>query len=194
MQESDLEMAEDELQTPDELTTLKARADQMGITYHPSIKVEKLREKIAAKLAGEEEPKEPVTPDTGVSTASESAAQLRVRKKREASELVRIRVTCMNPLKKEWDGEMFTCGNSLVGTIRKFVPFNADDGWHVPRIIYNMMVQRQCQVFKTEKDSRGNKTRKGKLIKEFAIEVLPQLTEAERLDLAQRQAMARSID
>ena len=56
MQESDLDMAEDELQTPDELTTLKARADQMGITYHPSIKVEKLREKIAAKLAGEEEP------------------------------------------------------------------------------------------------------------------------------------------
>ena len=194
MQESDLDMAEDELQTPDELTTLKARADQMGITYHPSIKVEKLREKIAAKLAGEEEPKEPVTPDTGVGAASESAAQLRVRKKREASELVRIRVTCMNPLKKEWDGEMFTCGNSLVGTIRKFVPFNADDGWHVPRIIYNMMVQRQCQVFKTEKASRGHKTLKGRLIKEFASEVLPQLTEAERLDLAQRQAMARSID
>ena len=97
----------------------------------------------------------------------------------------------MNPAKAEWDGEIFVAGNSLIGSIKKFVPFNADDGWHVPNIILQMLRERQCQIFVTEKDSRGNKIRKGKLIREFAIEVLEPLTEEELHDLAQRQAMAK---
>jgi hypothetical protein len=39
-----------DLPIPDELTSLKARADLMGITYHPSIGVDKLREKVQAAL------------------------------------------------------------------------------------------------------------------------------------------------
>jgi hypothetical protein len=109
-------------------------------------------------------------------------------------ELVRIRVTCMNPAKAEWEGEIVTVGNSAVGSITKFIPFNADAGWHVPRIIYQQLVERQCQIFVTVTDSRGNKTRKGKLIKEFAIEVMPPLTPAELQELAQQQAMAKAID
>jgi hypothetical protein len=100
----------------------------------------------------------------------------------------------MNPAKKEWDGEIITTGNSLVGTFRKYIPFNSDEGWHVPQIIYNQLVSRQCQVFTTVTDARGNKVRRGKLIREFAIEVLPQLTPQELHELAQRQAMAKSID
>ena len=81
----------------------------------------------------------------------------------------------------------------VVGTFKKYVPFNADEGWHVPRIIYEQLKDRECQVFTTVRDSRGNSTRKGKLIKEFAIEVLPNLTEEEIKELAQRQAMAKSV-
>lgn len=184
---SDLELDTPELEAPDELTTLKARADLLGVSYHPSIGVEKLREKLAAKLA-EDEPKAPATQAASASVESE-----RARRRREASELVRIRVTCMNPLKKEWEGEIFTAGNSTVGTFKKYVPFNNDEGWHVPRMIYNQLVERQCQVFYAAKDGRGNTVRKGKLIKEFAIEVLPPLTEEELKDLAQRQMMANSV-
>ena len=74
------------------------------------------------------------------------------------------------------------------------IPFNAEEGWHVPKIIYNQLVQRECQVFYTVKNARGQSTRKGKLIKEFAIEVLPQLTEKELTELARRQAMAKAVD
>ena len=56
--------------------------------------------------------------------------------------------------------------------------------------INQQLLQRQCQVFYTKKDSKGNKSRVGKLIKEFSVEVLPPLTERELKDLAQRQAMA----
>jgi hypothetical protein len=182
---------DDTLEMPDELTALKARADMLGVKYHPSVGVDKLRDKITAALTTDE-PEAPAVVETA---EEETVSQRRFRKRREANELIRIRVQCMNPAKKEWDGEIFTAGNSLVGSFSKFVPFtDAEDGWHVPRIIYNQIVQRQCQVFTTIRDARGNNSRKGKLIKEFAVEVLPQLTAAELHDLAQRQAMAKSID
>lgn len=173
-----------------ELESLKARADLLGVSYHPSIGADKLRAKIAEATANREDQ----TSNEEVKVEEETIAQRRLRKKREASELVRIRVTCMNPAKNEWEGEIITAGNSLVGTFKKFVPFNAEDGWHVPRIIYNQLKNRQCQVFTTVKDSRGNKVRKGKLIKEFAIEELPPLSAIELKELAQVQAMKRSVD
>lgn len=177
------DLQNDDLSLPDELTALKTRADRLGISYHPSIGLEKLREKVNAKVEGASEEAAPVVEES-----------LRARRKREASELVRIRVTCMNPLKKEYEGEIFTAGNSAVGTFKKYVPFNADEGWHVPRIILNQLLQRECQIFQTTKDSRGNKVRTGKLIREFAVEILPPLTAEELQELARRQAMAKSID
>lgn len=177
----------------DELAALKARADQLGISYHPSIGLEKLREKVNATITSQEAPTADPEPVVEETAAVESEAERRLRKRREANELVRIRVTCMNPAKNEWEGEIFTAGNSVVGSFSKFVPFNADEGWHVPRIILNQIQQRQCQIFTTVKDSRGNSTRKGKLIKEFAVEILDPLTAEELAELARRQAATRSV-
>lgn len=131
---------------------------------------------------------ESVAPD------SETIAQKRLRLKRHANELIRIRVTCMNPAKKEWEGEIFSAGNNLVGTLRKYVPFGADDGWHVPRIMYNMIRDRMAQIFVTVLDEKKNKVRKGKLIREFAIDVLDPLSPDELSELAARQAATRAID
>lgn len=177
----------------EELERLKAKADLLGVSYHPSIGADKLREKVAAAMA-DEPPKDTQKAPEAPVVAKETEAQRRARLKADMSKLVRIRVTCMNPAKKEWEGEIISAGNTTVGSFTKFVPFNADDGWHVPYFIYLVLKDRECQVFYTTKDSRGNKTRKGKLIKEFAIEVLPQLTREELQELAQRQAMAKSID
>jgi hypothetical protein len=174
----------------DELETLKARAKQLGITFHPSISLEKLRDKVTAAIEGSEPEEEKPVAQAPV----ETEGQMRSRLKREALRLVRIRVTCMNPFKSEWDGELLTVGNSLIGTVTKFVPFNAEDGWHVPQIMLEMLQQRQCQTFVTTKNALGQKVRQGKLIKEFAIEILPDLTERELKELAQRQAMARGQD
>ena len=177
----------------DELTVLKARADKMGISYHPSIGVDKLKEKIKAALS--DEPVEAVEDEV-----AETVTEVKVKKKskgelkKEASKLVRIRVTCMNPNKKEWEGEIFTVSNAVVGTFKKYVPFNTEEGYHVPHIIYEQLKERKCQIFQTVRDSRGNKSRKGKLINEFSIEMLPPLTPAELQELARKQAMANSVD
>ena len=177
----------------DELTILKARANMLGVTYHPAIGLEKLKAKVAAALSGEAESPVAEGKVAAATPEVETEGAKRLRLKRHANELVRIRVSCMNPAKSEWEGEIFTCGNTLIGSVKKFVPFNAEEGWHVPRIIFEQMKERQCQIFVAVRDARGNTTRKGKLIKEFAIEVLAPLTTEELHDLAQRQAMSKAI-
>ena len=181
-----------------ELENLKARADLLGVTYHPNIGPEKLREKIAAKQAEEATPALVSGEAAGkseekvsIQSAEESPAAKRVRLKREGLKLVRVRITCMNPFKKEWEGEIFTVSNNAVGTVKRYVPYNVEDGWHVEHILLEQLKERKCQIFVSEKDSRGNKVRKGKLIREFAIEVLDPLTDKELAELAQRQAMAK---
>lgn len=187
------EIQNDESLIVDELAALKARADMLGISYHPSIGVDKLREKVNAAV-NSEDPIKDDEPAAAVEEAKETEAAKRIRLRNEAARLVRIRLVCMNPNKKEWDGEIITAGNAGVGTYKKYIPFNAEEGWHVPNIIYQQLLHRECQIFVTVRDSRGNKTRMGKMIREFAIEVLPQLTQEELDDLAHRQAMAKAID
>ena len=188
---TELDFPEQDKPQLDELTLLKQRAQTLGIKFHPSIGLESLRSKVSAALTGEdaEEAAEPV-PEA---PAAESRIQMRNRLRKEASSLVRVRITCMNPNKKEWKGEIFTVSNSVVGTFRKYVQFNTEEGWHVPQIILNMLKARQYQTFYTIKNERGVAVRKGKLVPEFAVEVLPPLTEKELLELSRRQAMAGGV-
>ena len=187
------EFDNDGLPVQDEMTALKARADMLGLNYHPSIGLDKLREKVTAAVTAEGPLADTAVTAPFAPVIVETEGQIRGRMKREANELVRIRVTCMNPAKAEWEGEMFTCGNSVVGSFTKFVPFNNDEGWHVPRIIFHMMRDRQCQIFTSVKDERGNTVRKGKLIKEFGIEVMDALTPEELDEMARRQAASQAI-
>lgn len=171
------------LETKDELATLKERADLMGLSYHPSIGVDKLRDKVNEAVNPVVEVVEPVV---------ETKGQIRKRLQKEASKLVRIRISCLNPNKREWEGEIFTVSNAAVGTFRKYVHFDTE--WHVPNIIFEQLKERKFQQFYTAKGPRGEKTRRGKLVNEFAIEVLPPLTDDELKELAQQQALAGEID
>jgi len=179
-----------------ELKLLKERADQMKLSYHPSIGVATLRAKIAAVLNNEVAPKEEVVPvEAKAKPMVESDLDKKARLRAESHKLVRVIVNCMNPSKQNWEGEFFTVANSVVGTVRKYVPFNLEAGFHIPHIIYEQLLERKCQVFYTSTDSRNRmKTRKGKLINEFNVVVLPQLTPEELKELALQQAANNSID
>ncbi len=172
---------------PDELTLLKERADLMGISYRGNIGIAKLKEKILnhTEPSKKEEPEE-VTEE--VLTAQRHAAI-----RNDALKLIRIRVTCMNPMKQAWPGEFFCVSNRVIGEVKKFVPFNAEEGWHVPNVILTMLRERRYQTFYTVKEN-GRKVKRTKLAPEFGIEVLNPLTDKELKDLAQRQAMSGSIE
>jgi hypothetical protein len=192
---------------PDQLETLKARASTMGIKFHPSISIEKLREKISAKLNDQPDPEDPVmeiaptkvdveksAPAPSVPALSEAqiAANKRRRISDDARKLVRVTIACNNPAKKEWEGEIFTTGNNVIGTLKKYVPFNVE--WHVPQMILTMIRNRECQTFQWQTMANGAKVRKSRIIKEFNVEVLDPLTKEELAELERRQAMAGSID
>lgn len=117
---------------------------------------------------------------------------------KEAMKLVRIRITCMNPSKKGVPGEVVCVGNSAIGTIKKFVPFDpafSENGYHVPKIIYEELKAKEFVNIRTTRDRRtGTEVVSDSMAKEFAIEVLPDLTPEEIASLARQQAAAGAID
>jgi hypothetical protein len=130
-------------------------------------------------------------------TKQEQQNALRHQLIRESMALVRCRITNLNPSKKDLPGEIFTVANRYIGTVRKYVPYGevTDNGYHIPKCIYDQLVDRRFQNIRTVKDKRTGTPRvDSSWAKEFAIEVLPQLTEQELKDLALAQAAAGSID
>jgi len=172
----------------DELSILKERADLLGIKYHYKESVDRLRTKINNKL---NETAETNKLTQGSYLTKEQYDELMFKeRKNNAGKLIRVRVTCMNPNKKEWDGEIISVGSAKIGTYKKFIKFNTEDGWHIPNIIYEYLKEKKCSVFYTTVDQLGQKVRKSKLVNEFSIEVLPPLTKEELKDLAVKQALA----
>lgn len=186
-----------------ELDMLKARAKLMGISFSPNLKdPEVLKAKIAAKV-NEEEPKEEVastvspeltntTPVTKAMTADEKRRAMRD----ENLKLIRLRITNMDPKKKDLPGEIFAVGNDVMGVVRKFIPYGeqTDNGYHVPYILYKAMLKRRFLDIKVTKNSKGQEQVIQRWVKEFALDVLPPLTPAEIAKLAANQAAAGGVD
>lgn len=174
--------------TKDELTLLKEQAKKLNISFSPNIGLDALKAKVKAVLENEA----PVEEVAAVSLV-ETSGKRRARLRKEANVLVRVIVSCRNPSKKEWQGEFFTVSNSVIGTIKKYVLFDTEDGWHVPVALYNMIKERQYQHFYKVKVD-GKEVTRGKLVPEFNVQLLPQLSKEELQELAQRQAITRSIE
>ncbi|BAR94565.1 hypothetical protein AVU12_gp006 [Pseudomonas phage KPP21] len=186
-----------------ELEVLQERATQLGLKFRSNTGVDKLRAMVNAAIEGEtivdeeEEVSETAIPQpSALAAAAEEAETPNQRKRRqrnEARKLVRCRITCHNPNKTEWESEIFTFGNDVVGTLRRCVPFETD--WHVEAALLNMIKARNYQHFYNAKDPSTGKTyRTSKQVREFAVEILPPLTEAELEDLRQAQAARGTLD
>lgn len=164
-----------------ELETLKAQATEMGIHFHANIGVEALKAKIAAREAEPpaETPAEPLSEND------------RIRKMREdALKLVRVIVTPMDVLKKDYLGEILSVSNSVLGTVKKLVLFN--EPYHLPQILVDELREKKCQVFTSRKEN-NNLIREAKLINAYGIQVLPPLTEQELEDLRKSQLARSSV-
>jgi hypothetical protein len=146
---------------------------------------EKITEKTPTKADGAPCPVKPMS--------SKEFAEIDKKKRfRESNQLKRCIIQCMNPAKREWPGETISVGSSQGGTYKKFIPFNSEP-YHVPKIIYDVLKERQCTVFRTEQGKqRGQDRRVGYLINEFQIADLPPLKPAEIEELRSKQQMAKA--
>lgn len=217
-QTNDTQAGEDEpaMGTVNELDVLKQRARMMGVEFSNNIGVETLRERIRAKA--EEQSNATAAPapalfDPALIPAATQQASfqantgggpalgiepkpakpltLRQYLQREQMKLVRVRITNLDPKKKNLPGEVFTVANEFLGTVRKYIPYGevSDDGYHVPYCIYRELESRRFLDIRTFKErANGNKIRvEQRWAKEFAIEVLPHLTPTELKQLAVAQ-------
>lgn len=191
---------------PTELQMLKARADMMGITYSNNISAETLKKKIADKMEGNSDEvapaadaetfaPNPLAGDTG--SAPVKRKSLRQHLHDEQMKLVRVRITNLDPKKKDLHGEIFTVANEHLGTVRKFIPYGeaTDDGYHIPYIIYKQLQERKFLNIRTVKDRKtGNNRVESAWVREFALEMLDPLTEKDLQDLKTAQMAAGSVE
>ena len=175
-------------QTPSELDLLKTRAKLLGIQHSPNIGVDALKEKIKEATEGTK-PKEVEV----VKSKSELENELRAKIISENMRMVRIKITNLNPDKKDLDGEILTISNKYLGTVRKYIPFGqrTENGWHVP---YCLFVEMKNKVFLQKKTKTNKQTGQIDLdthwAPEFALVELPPLTEEELQELAVSQMSA----
>lgn len=151
---------------------LKAEATDLGIVFSPNIGEETLRTKIRDfKLA-----QEVIAETTGAVTKVDQDNAMRD----EALKLVRVRVTCLNVEKAKQQGFWAIGGNSLVGTIRKYIPVNQP--WYMPQILVNVIQEKQFTI-STGKSNQRTWT------KEYNVEILPDISVQELEDLKHQQAL-----
>lgn len=198
-QTTDLDKDEDDIQV-DEMTLLKQRADLLGIAYSPRIGIDSLKQKIARKVAGEPEEKAPAEEKVAAEPAAMSKiqreAKLRADMQTEHMKLVRLRITNLNPNKKDLHGEIFTVANRFLGNVKKYIPYGeaTEDGYHVPHVIYMQLKTRKFLNIRTYRNkANGQIVVEQKWVPEFALEVLPQLDQGELNQLAASQAAAGGV-
>lgn len=181
----------DEVKQPDELTVLKKRAAKMGIKHSSDATVESLKAKIQDKLEGT---KKEEAPKASKLSEAQSKALERTQRVKEANRLIRVRITCHNPAKRALKGEFFTVANGIVGTVRKFVPYQGDaaESWHVPKIIFDHLKERKYVESKFHKIN-GIEQLIQTTRNEFAIEELEPLSAQELKQLALKQQAAAGI-
>ena len=182
---------------PSELEVLKQRATLMNIKFSNNISVEKLREKIEAATTTDE-PEVEVAEENPLGETPAPAKKMTLGQKirQEQLRLVRVRIQNLDPKKKDLPGEIITVANEYMGTVRKFVPFGeaTDDGYHIPYCIYEFLKNRKFQNIRVLKGKNGQPRIEQGWIREFSIEVLPQLTQEELNRLAAAQIAAGSLN
>lgn len=171
-----------------EAEDLRGELEARGVTVHHKTGVDKLRSKLEEVLTGESTNGEEVQAEEPVT--EKKVTKTKLTPEQDALRLIRVIVSPNDPLLATYPGLIFTVGSSIVNKgkmIKKYVPFNNDEGWHVPNIIYQQIENAQMQKFKTVKMPNGERVLQPYITKKFNVEVLPPLTEEELSKLASAQ-------
>ena len=182
-------------------TQIRQELQDNGVTLHHKTGSGKLADTLVKVRAGTytapepAAPKAPATPvvkNTGPTEAAVAAMRKATTETKEqrAMKLIRVIVTANDPLMSQHQGLIFTVGSSAVNNgrmIKKYVPFNNQEGWHVPKIIYDQMEAAEMQKFRQVTMPDGNKTMQSYIAKKFNVQVLDPLTQGEMDALAASQ-------
>lgn len=155
-----------------EIQKLRTEATKLGIAYSPNIGVTLLQDRIDLHKAQS-------------APVELNEHQRRERKVKQATKLRRVIVTCMDMSKLEGErqGEYVMASNSVIPTIKKFVPYGHPT--HLEQILVNVLEERKFQ------QRHGTGMLQSREVKEFSIQYLPDLTPKEAEDLKKQQALRK---
>jgi len=187
--------------------TSKQISDELsnrGVTMHFNSKREKLEEALIATDDVDVAVLEPEVKSNVVFLTQEdliandfkvNGVELEGARDLHAMKLIRVIVRSNDPLERESAGKIFTVGNREINggkAVKKYIPFNNEEGWHIPHILYEHLLAAECQIFAKVKRN-GQELMEPQNIKAFNVEVLPPLTEEEREKLAVKQKSTGSV-
>ena len=170
---------------------LKARAEELGLSYNSNIKTDALAELImnaengltpeivAAAKEAEEVAKKLVADkpvETPVENKAKTVGQVKAEARKNAMKLVRCVVASMDKDKADLSGEIISCGNSMTGMIKKFIPFGKE--WHVPKVILETLKDKKMLMTRDRRTDKGT-VKEHYEVSQYNVQILPDLTQEE---------------
>lgn len=171
---------------------LKVRAEELGLSYNSNIKTDALAELItnaengltpeivAAAKEAEEVAKKLVEKQVAevapVENKAKTVGQVKAEARKNALKLVRCVVTSMDKDKADLSGEIISCGNSMTGMIKKFIPFGKE--WHVPLMILETLKDKKMLMTRDRRTDKGT-VKEHYEVSQYNVQILPDLTQEE---------------
>lgn len=171
---------------------LKVRAEELGLSYNSNIKTDALAElitnaengltpEIVAAAKEAEEVSKKLVEKQAVEAApvvnqAKTVGQVKAEARKEAMKLVRCVVTSMDKDKADLSGEIISCGNSMTGMIKKFIPFGKE--WHVPMVILETLKDKKMLMTRDRRTDKGT-VKEHYEVSQYNVQILPDLTQEE---------------
>lgn len=163
---------------PTEIELLKTQADILGLEYKGNVSARALRKQILDTLNNADD-------SEGMSNDDRVAAEA------ESTKLIRCIVMPNAAHMRDYQGQLFSVGNSLLNSVSKYVLFNTE--YHVPKIILDHIQAAEMQFFVTRKVN-GREVRESKMTRAFNVTILDPLTKEELAELARSQENRNAIE
>jgi hypothetical protein len=162
---------------------MTAELDALGIEYAKTAKNEVLAELIEANSnvtpemrAVAKAAEDALVVKEPVPVAAKTLGQLKAAARKVAEKKVRVIITAMDKDKAELSGEIISCGNSMTGMLKEFIPFGKE--WHVRQIIVDTLKEKKMW------STRDRKTKNGTIkenieIPQYNVQLLEDLSQDE---------------
>lgn len=164
-------------------------SDEINITMNTKQSTAKTDEEIAAEMGVT------ILTDDMIDNYTYNGIELEGLQAAEGLSLIRVVVRPNDPLKVDAVGDIFTVGSNVINdgqAVKKYIPYNNDEGWHIPKILYNHLKAAECQIF-ARTTRNGQEVMEPKNIKAYNVEVLPPLTPEEIDKLRVKQKATGSV-
>jgi restriction endonuclease S subunit len=170
-----------------DLETIRTRAKELGVAFHPAQKAETIQQNIDKFLSEKE------TLETKPAPKQETPEEAEARHLQEAVALIPITVTSMDPADAQTTGVLVSVGNRKLGQITKAIPFGYK--WYMPKIlVQHMEAQMFCRSSMVPTGVPGTPERLNtQWLKKYAIQYHPMPTQEELEELAKLQLQGNEL-